>query len=86
MLIEIESVKELTAIQYYLTKLLKTKGYSGTDIAYKLGVTPACISQYLNDKRGGSIPLTQVQKKVSKLSIKLIKDKESKLLTMLKVK
>lgn len=85
MLIEIKSLKELSTIQRYLAINLKEAKYSGNDIAQKLGVTSACVSQYLKGKRATGISLSEVADKVDMLSIVLIKRKKAKLLTMLKV-
>ena len=83
--IPIKSIRELTAIQKHLSVKLKEAGYSGNEIAYKLSVSPACVSQYQKGKRGNEIPLREVSDKVSKLYNQLKKDKGSKLLTMLEV-
>ncbi len=85
MLVEIKSFRELTAIQKYLAVKLKNEGFAQNTIAQKLSVTPSCVNQYLSDKRGNKIPLSEVADKVSILFGKLKKGEKTRLLTMLKV-
>ena len=55
---EIEVWYILPAIRKELVRVFKEKGKSGKEIAFLLGITPASVSQYGKDKRGGAeLPL-----------------------------
>jgi len=51
---EIEVWYILPAIRKELVRVFKTKGKNGKEIAGLLGLTPAAVSQYGKDKRGGA--------------------------------
>ncbi len=49
---EIMIWKVLPALKARISKVLRDRGLSQTEIAKSLGVTPAAVSQYLKGKRG----------------------------------
>ena len=51
---EIEVWYILPAVRKELVRVFKTKGKNGKEIAALLGLTPAAVSQYGKDKRGGA--------------------------------
>lgn len=70
---EIEVWYILPSIRKELTKSLVNQGLNQKEVALKLGVTEAAVSQYIKDKRASSIKFDDVIKKaIEKASKKIM--------------
>ena len=67
--------KLLPVLRKELAKEMKQLGISQKEIAQRLGVTPAAVSQYIRAKRGKDLPLNDVFKAEIKASAKRLTEK-----------
>ena len=71
---EIEAWYVIPAIRRGFVKSMVKKGLSQTQVARKLGLTDAAVSQYMSDKRGADVKLSRnVQAEINKSAEVLMK-------------
>ncbi len=82
---EIEVFYVIPTLRKYLAISMKKQGLKQKQIASLLDIEDATVSQYVNDKRGNKIALSNdIQKEISKSSL-LIRDKTSLIREMQKL-
>jgi len=82
---EIEVFYVIPTLRKYIAIAMKKNGLKQKQIASLLDIEDATVSQYVNDKRGNKIALSnEIQKEINKSSL-LIKDKISLIREMQKL-
>lgn len=74
---EIEVWYILPAVRKELVRVLRERGKNGKEIALLLGITPAAVSQYSTEKRGGGAELPAAVKDYIRTCSKNIKDSKT---------
>ncbi len=74
---EIEVWYVIPAIRREFVKEMKSKGLNQSEIAVKLGLTRAAVSQYVSGKRGSEVKFSKdVKEEISKAVVGLMEGRE----------